>query len=475
MRSVALLLAAAAAQAQRAPVKLPPKPVVPDGKTFVYPTYTIDSLPNGLRFAVVENHELPLVVVQTTFAGIGPSGSSFLDTPDKAGAFGLMLTMLREGTTTRSPTQVSDEALDLGTDLRLPGPMAFTPPSFRTARSTWKPSLALLADVMMNPAFPEASVPRLKNTIATGYDRLPPISIATRLLYTGLYSGQGTYAPFANSGTVGAITYADLVDMRQKYLRPQNTLIVVGGDVTMAEVRAAMASAFGKWGRGGTTVALVTPQAPTTPAPTTIYLKDSPGLPQSMIVGGLLVPGRDVADAAAIDAMASLLGDLRASAGSRIYNAFRVERGLSYSPVVQLAARPIPERSPLVAIAPVPPAVTDTAVMMLVKVFRDLRQEKPAAASELDFSNRSLLGRLPVSMDKIDSVSSTVLASIRDRVPPTYLNSWVKRIDAMTLSDVQAAASKYLDADHMTIVVIGDRAKIEAPLRATGIPVVIVP
>jgi predicted Zn-dependent peptidase len=72
-------------------------------------------------------------------------------------------------------------------------------------------------------------------------------------------------------------------------------------------------------------------------------------------------------------------------------------------------------------------------------------------------------------------VASTVLASIRDRVPPTYLNSWVKRIDAMTLSDVQAAASKYLDADHMTIVVIGDRAKIEAPLRATGIPVVIVP
>jgi predicted Zn-dependent peptidase len=194
-----------------------------------------------------------------------------------------------------------------------------------------------------------------------------------------------------------------------------------------------------------------------------------------MIVGGLLVPGRDVADAAAVDAMASLLGDLRASAGSRIYNAFRVERGLSYSPVVQLAGRPIPEKAPLVAIAPVPPGVTDTAVMMLVKVFRDLRQEKPATASELDFSKRSLLGRLPGSMEKIDSVASTVLASIRDRVPPTYLNAWVKRIDAMTLSEVQAAAARYLDADHMTIVVVGDRAKIEAPLRATGIPVVIVP
>jgi zinc protease len=476
MRGVALVVAAAATvQAQRAPVKLPPKPVAPPAKTFVYPTFTVDSLPNGLRFAVVENHELPLVVVQTTFAGVGPVGSSFLDTPDKAGAFGLMLTMLREGTTTRSPTQVLDEALDLGTDLRLPGPLAFTPPWFRAARSTWKPSLALLADVMIHPAFPEASVERLKTMLATGYDRLPPISIANRLLYSQLYGGQGPYAHFATAATVGSVTYADLVDMRQKYLRPQNTLVVVGGDVTPAEVRAAMMSAFGGWARGGVTVGLTTPAAPSTPAPTTIYLKDSPGLPQSMILGGVLVPGRDVADAATIDAMASLLGDLRASAGSRIYNAFRIERGLSYSPVVQLAARPVPEKAPLVAIAPVVPAVTDTAVMMLVQVFRELRQEKPATASELDFSKRSLLGRLPGSMEKIDSVASTVLASIRDRLPANYLNDWVKRIDTMSLPAVQAAAAKYLDADHMTIVVVGDRAKIEAPLRATGIPVVIVP
>jgi len=72
-------------------------------------------------------------------------------------------------------------------------------------------------------------------------------------------------------------------------------------------------------------------------------------------------------------------------------------------------------------------------------------------------------------------VAGIVLASIRDRLPANYLNNWFKRVQAVGLPEVQAAAAKYLDADHLTIVVVGDRSKVEAPLRATGIPVVIIP
>jgi predicted Zn-dependent peptidase len=67
------------------------------------------------------------------------------------------------------------------------------------------------------------------------------------------------------------------------------------------------------------------------------------------------------------------------------------------------------------------------------------------------------------------------MTALRDRLPPTYLNDWIKRVNALTLPAVQAAATKYLDPEHMPIIVIGERAKIEAALRATGIPVVVVP
>jgi zinc protease len=470
-----LMFAAACATAQRAPVSLPTKPEVPAAKPIVYPTFTLDSLANGLRFAVVENHELPLVSVQTGFAGVGPLGSSFLDTPDKLGGWSVMLTMLREGTSTRTLAQITDEALDLGTTMQWPGAPAFSPPAFRAARSTWKPSLALLADALMNPSFPEASFTRLKAQIATNLDRIPPTTIANRILYGRLYGGEGPYAQFPTSASLAGVTRDDIVAMHQRYLRPQNTVVVIAGDVTVAEARATMQSTFGGWPRGGTTVTPTVPTAPATLPPTTIYLKDSPGLAQSIVFAGLLLPGRDSGDAAAIDALASVLGDFSVSSGSRVYNAFRVERGLSYSPSVQLAARPVPEMAPLGVRAQVAPAVTDTAVMMMVKVIRELRQEKPATASELDFSKRNLLGRVPTDLERVDVVGATVLASVMDRLPANYLNTWVQRIGSLGLPELQAAATKYLDPDHLTVVVVGDRAKVEAALRATGIPVVIVP
>ena len=150
----ALALTASVAEGQRKPVKLPPQPTVPAEKPFEHPRVTLDSLPNGLRFAVIEDHEIPLVVVRTLIAGAAPYSVSHLDPAGKAGAWGLVMMGLREGTISRSNTQIINEFGELGTDILFPGVGTFTPPWFRSARSTWKPSLALMADMLMNPTFP---------------------------------------------------------------------------------------------------------------------------------------------------------------------------------------------------------------------------------------------------------------------------------------------------------------------------------
>jgi zinc protease len=470
-----LLIAASTAGAQRAPVKLPPRPEAAPPKPLVYPTVTFDSLPNGLRFAIVENHELPLVVVQTIVPGAGPQSVSFLDTPAKAGAWGLMLTTLREGTTLRSSTQISDEVADLGTDMRFTSTTAFSPPAFRAARSTWKASLDLLADVLINPAFPEAGVTRLQTALVGAMDRLAPATVANRILYNSLYGAESPNSAFATAASLRSVTRDDVIALHQKYLRPQNFMMVVAGDVSVAEARAAVAKSFGGWQRGGTTVTPIVPAAPATPSPTTIYLKDSPGLAQALIVAGQILPGRDNADAAAIETLASVLGDFSVSAGSRVYNAFRIDRGLSYSARVELMSRPVPETVPLIATLAVAPTVTDTAINVLLGVFRELRQGKPATASELDFSKRNLIGRLPGDLERLDVLATTVALTMRDRLPADYMNRWIGRINAATLADIQAAASRYLDPDHMAIVVIADRSKVETALRASGIPVVLIP
>jgi zinc protease len=465
-----LVLAAAPAAAQ---VTRPPRPVAPPPKPFVYPAFHVDSLTNGLRFAIVENHELPLVVVQTAFSGAGLLGGSFLDTPGKEGAWGLVLMSLREGTTMRSLAQISDELLDLGTDMRFTSNAAFTPPWFRASRSTWRPSLDLLADVMINPALTDAGVAHAKVPLTTVLDRLPAITSANRIIVARTYGVGSAYDRFATSASLAAVARDDVVAIRQKYLRPQNAMLVVAGDVTVREAREAIEHAFGGWERGGTTYMPVAMETPP-PAATTIYLKDVPGANQSIIVGSQLFPGRESPDAAAIDALNSVLGDFAVSSGSRFYYAFRTERGLSYSPRMNFFTRPIGEKSALVTSVAVAPGMTDTAVTTMLKVFRELKQDKPVTDAELDFAKRNLVGSLSGSMEKLDALADNVLGSMRDRLPDGYLNNWVMRVNALTAADVRAAAAKYLDPDHLAITVAGDRSKIEAALRATGIPVVIV-
>jgi zinc protease len=469
-RTVALLALAAAPLAAQT---LPPRPAAPAPKPFVYPAFRVDSLPNGLRFAIIENHELPLVVVQTAFSGAGLLGASFLDTPGKEGAWGLALASLREGTATRSLAQIADEVLDLGTDMRFTASGAFTPPWFRASRSTWRPSLDLLADVMINPALTEAGVAHAKGQLTAVFDRMPAVTIANRIMIGRTYGVDSPYDRFATSASLAGVTRDDVVAIKEKYLRPQNTMLVVAGDVSVREAREAIEHAFGGWQRGGTTVTPIVPETPP-PAPTTIYLRDTPGANQSIIVGSQLFPGRESPDAAAIDALTSVLGDFAVSSGSRFYYAFRTERGLTYSPRMSFFTRPIGEKSALVTSVAVGTGMTDTAVTTMLKVFRDLKLDKPVTEAELDFGKRNLIGSLPGSMEKLDALGDNVLSSIRDRLPAGYLNTWITRVNALTVADVRAAAAKYLDPEHMAIIVAADRAKVEAGLRATGIPVVIV-
>jgi zinc protease len=472
-RSVALVcLAAAPAVAQRV-VKLPPRPTPSPAVAPALPKVTFDSLPNGLRYAVVENHELPLVVVQTAVTGQALFGASLFDTPEKAGAWGVMLTALREGTTLRSAAQIADEIADLGTDMRFTTSLAFTPPSFRAARSTWRPSLGLLADVLLNPSFPAGGVDKVKSQMTGTIERLAPISLANRHMVSALYGAESPMTRFATAASVATVTRDDVVAIHQKFLRPQNFLIVITGDVTAAEARSALTENLGAWQRG--TAVAASAGAPAAPKPTTIYLMDVPGLPQALLLGAQLLPGRGNADAPAIEALGSLLGDFSISSGSRFYQAFRLERGLSYSPSVQLLTRPLGEMAPLVASAAVPVALADTAVMTLLRVIRELKETKPATAGELDFSKRNLVGRLGGDFERLDLAGTLIVNQMRDGLPTDYTAKWIPRISALSIAEVQAAAAKYLDPDHMAIIVAGDRAKLEPLLKGTGLPVVIVP
>jgi zinc protease len=451
------------------------KPAAGPQKPFVVPTFTVDTLPNGLRFAVLENHEVPIVVVRIPVPASGPFGISYVDPAGKEGAWGMLQALLHEGTTTRTAAQIRDEIEDLGLDASDPVAPIFGAFSFNASRSTWQDGVALYGDMLMNGAIPADAFKRLQESYATGVFGRPSGPRQAQMAAMRATFGQSSpFARFPSGETVKAITRDDLLALQSSYLRPQNFLVVIGGDVTRAEARAALTKTLGTWQRGGQTFVPPTISVTAQLPQTTIYLVDAPGSNQASILGIQPVPGRDTPDGAAMQLVANALGEGTAITG-RMGTAFRGERGLSYSPTISATWRPAGEPALLTETIPVASANADTAVMELVRVLRDVRSTKPITDAEFESARAYAIGRLPRALEALDQTTQTaVMTVLRDRLSPSFYNDWVKRMSALTGADVRAAAAKYIDPDHMAIAVIGDRSKIEAALRATGIPVVIV-
>jgi predicted Zn-dependent peptidase len=59
-------------------------------------------------------------------------------------------------------------------------------------------------------------------------------------------------------------------------------------------------------------------------------------------------------------------------------------------------------------------------------------------------------------------------------LPDDYYQQYGKAVAAVTKEDVVRVARQYIDLAHLAIVIVGDRATIEAPLKATGIAPIVV-
>jgi zinc protease len=274
-------------------------------------------LPNGLRVVLIEDHSLPLVAVRAVV------GVDSLDDPvGKEGLFVLTAGMLREGTTSMTADQLAAAAAAIG---NVVFPLRFT-----TITQNFDRSLELMADMLMRPSFPQAALDRVKATLVANQQRQLqlPATVPNRIFLARLFGSDHPIARTAitSAATMAPITREDLQHFHSAYFRPNNTTIVVVGDVREAPALAAVRKVFGMWERGAV------PSPPATPAPpprsTTIYLLDRPAAQQSYVFVGTLGPDRASADFAALEVIAPILG---ASSGSRLTQNLRERHSYMYS------------------------------------------------------------------------------------------------------------------------------------------------
>lgn len=426
------------------------------------PRIVLRHLDNGARVAVLERHDIPVVAIRV----INDAGA-LQDPAGKEGLASITFQMLGEGTTTRTADQLAEAFADLGTRV--------SPGGFTTVDRNVDASLALMADQLLHPAFPQASLDRIEANRAAELQRLrdQPGYIAGRVLASALY-GTHPYARASTDSSIRAITRDDVARFHDRYYGPQNIAFVVAGDITPDSAVAALQRVFGRavWPSGGTAVGRSAIAPPTPPARTTIDLYDRPGSPQSVIAVAQLGPRRDTPDYYALDLLNTVLGG---AFSSRLNQNLRERHGWTYGAGSGFAYRRVPQVGQFSASSAVVAAKTDSALIEMMRVLRDIRTTRPVTDSELAFAKSSATRGLPLAFETIDEDAGAGAEVLRDGLPLDYYDHLTSRFRAVTAADVRRAAERHLDPAHMAIVVVGDRKVVEPGLRASGIgPVVVV-
>ena len=164
----------------------------------------------------------------------------------------LAATVMTHGTTSRNALEISDELQLLGGQLNASSNLDLTLVFLSALKAKLDASLALFADVVLNPSFPEPDFRRMQQLqlAAIEQEKAQPYGMALRVLPPILYGSDHSYGtPFTGSGTlasVSALKRDDIAGFHRTWFRPNNATLVIAGDTTLAEIKPKLEALFGK-------------------------------------------------------------------------------------------------------------------------------------------------------------------------------------------------------------------------------------
>ena len=329
-------------------------------------------------------------------------------------------------------------------------------------------SLAIFADVVLNPTFPQAELPRIRSQYLANIqqEKNQPLNMALRVLPTLLYGEGHPYAkPLTGSGTeasIKAVSRDSLKQWHELWFRPNNATLIVVGDTTVVDIKPRIEKLFRDWRKQAVPEKVI----PTVEsrAGTILYLVDKPGAVQSMIFAGQLIAPMNNPQETAIEAMDDVLGG---QFSARINMNLREDKGWSYG--ARSFIKATAKQRPWLAYAPVQSDKTAQALAEMLREIEEFVGEKPAREKELQRVKRtnvlSLAGRWETSPAVLRDLQKLVANDLGD----DYWNNYAARLTALQLPQVKAAATSTLRPEQMVWVVVGDRATIETELRALEI------
>jgi len=417
-------------------------------------------LSNGIHLMVLEDHRAPTVSFQLIIQGAG----GYYDPPDLPGLAGFTAGQMREGTTTRTSLEIAEQldtlAANVGVGAGLGSQVATL--SGTSLSEDFDQLLALAVDILLNPVFPDEELQRFKTRqrAALLQQRSNPGFLASEMMSRVMYGAHPASRVSTTLAALDKLSREDLAAFHQKTYVPDHAVLGVVGDITMAEARRQFEAALAGWTPAGTPAPTVVD--PPAPGPRKVYFVHRPDSVQTSLVVGAPAIARLDPDYDALSVMNHILGG---GPAGRLFLTLREEKGYTYG--ASSGFRALRYRGGWQASTDVRSEVTGPALTDLMAEIRRMRDER-VPDQEFRDAQRALVASFALALESPEGILGDHLTRWLYDLPIDYWDEYPDRIMAVTQAQVQAMARKYLDADRLQIVAVGDGSRIGDVLDPFG-------
>lgn len=420
----------------------PPPPSAP--RPVKIPNIQETTLPNGLRVAVIERKNVPLV----TATLLVKSGGSFEG--EKAGLADLTASLLLKGTKTRSATQIAEEIEFLGGTINSSANWNASSVSINVTSDKLDKAMNVMADAILNPAFAPSEIDLLKT------QTIDQLNVALKQPSTlaNFVAARYTFGEHAVAGTPESLmklTRDDIVRFYGKAYSPENSVLIFVGDVSQAKGNELAAKLFAAWKPTEKDYAFGEKMMPSKPSSSNlinrILVIDLPNSGQAAVVYANRLDncrgGEDYYPATVANAV------LGGGYSARLNQEIRIKRGLSYGAgsgfAWRLCRANFSTRGQTKNISA--PEVAEFTVTEINKLANG-----GVMAEELNPRKLSLTGDFGRTLSTNSALAQKLVELYSFGLKPAYLNSYITDVDRITDADIKNYLSKQLKGGDLIIV-----------------------
>jgi len=413
------------------------------------------TLANGMQLFLLEDHELPLIDMSAMIR----TGSAY-EPADKIGLANITGTVMRTGGTAgRTGDEIDEELEQIAASVETGIGQNSGSASVSVLKEDIDTGLAILADVLMNPAFREDKIElkkiKTRSSIARRNDSAR--QIAMREYNKIIYGPQSIYARQTEYATIDNITRDDLVAFHKKFYRPNNMMLAVWGDFDTDEMIASLQKVFGGWEKADTEIPAV--QKVQYEFKPTVNLVRKDDINQACIFLGHIGGQRNDPDYFTLVVINLALSD-------RVFKNVRSREGLAYSAGGYYGTN-YDHPGMFYVGCQTKSESTIYAMRAMIREVEKMR-ESEITDEELALAKEGFLNSFVFNFESKGQIVSRLMTLEYFGYPADFLQKTKTNVEKVTKADVLRVARKHLHSDKLQILAVGRPDDFDEPLSVFG-------